>query len=106
MDRSGLIPVMTVAIINGIFSPWVLVVFVLYPVWYPSWAPATTQFVYMASALVLSTFTVMASGVPAALYKKLSSAPSQTVAATIWLACALLLALPSIPNVLTALGLQ
>ena len=35
MDRQGLVPVMAVAIVNGIFSPWVLVVFVLYPVWYP-----------------------------------------------------------------------
>lgn len=55
MERTGLVPVMAIAIVNGIFSPWVLVLFVLYPVWYPSWAPPTSQFVYMASALILST---------------------------------------------------
>jgi hypothetical protein len=103
-DRTGLVPVMAVAIVNGIFSPWVLVLFVLYPVWYPSWAPATTQFVYMASALILSTLTMMVSGVPAALYKRLSSSPSDTIASTIWLAGAALLAMPAVPNVLKALG--
>ena len=55
MDRNMLVPVMAVAIVNGIFSPWVLVVFVLYPVWFPTWAPAYTQAVYMLSALILST---------------------------------------------------
>ena len=104
MDRSGLVPVMAIAIVNGIFSPWVLVVFVLFPVLYPSWAPATTQFVYMASALVLSTATMMVAGVPAALYQRLSSQPKGSVMAAIWLAGAALLTLPALPNVLRALG--
>jgi len=106
MDRQGLVPVMAVAIVNGIFSPWVLVVFVLYPVWYPSWAPATTQFVYMASALILSTLTLMLSGVPAALYQRLSGSANTTIGSAIWFAGAALLTLPAVPNVLRALGLQ
>lgn len=104
MDRNALIPVMAVAIVNGIFSPWVLLVFVLYPLWFPSWAPAYTQVVYMMSALILSTLTLMVSGVPAALYERLSSAPRGTVTAAIWLVCAVLLTLPAIPNVIRALG--
>jgi hypothetical protein len=104
MERNALVPVMAVSIVNGIFSPWVLVVFVLYPVWYPSWAPAWTQSVYMASALLLSTLTIMVAGVPAALYERLSAAPKPHVTATIWFACAALLTLPAIPNVLAALG--
>lgn len=104
MERNGLVPVMAVAILNGIFSPWVLVAFVLYPVWYPAWAPATTQFVYMASALILSTLTIMLAGVPAALYQRLAAQPSGIVVATIWLAGTVLLTLPAVPNVLRALG--
>jgi hypothetical protein len=104
MERSGLVPVMAVAIVNGIFSPWVLVIFVLYPVWYPSWAPPTTQFVYMASALILSTLTMMVSGVAAALYQRLASSPSTSAIAWIWITGAVLLTLPSVPNVLRALG--
>ena len=104
MDRNALVPVMAVAIVNGIFSPWVLVVFVFYPVWYPMWAPAYTQVVYMLSALILSTLTIMLAGVPAALYERLSSAPRPAVATVIWLVGVVLLTLPALPNVLRALG--
>jgi hypothetical protein len=88
MERSGLVPVMAVAIVNGIFSPWVLVIFVL----------------YMASALILSTLTMMVSGVAAALYQRLASSPSTSAIAWIWIAGTVLLTLPSVPNVLRALG--
>lgn len=106
MDRNALVPVMAAAIVNGIFSPWVLAVFVLYPIWFPSWAPAYTQVVYMASALILSTLTLMVSGVPAALYERFASAPRGAVTAAIWLAGAIILTLPAVPNVLRALGLS
>jgi hypothetical protein len=104
MNRNTLIPVMAIAIVNGIFSPWVLVVFVLYPVWYPSWAPAWSQAVYMTSALILSTLTLMVAGVPAALYERLAAAPRPNVTAAIWIIGALLLTLPAVPNVLRALS--
>ena len=103
-ERNALLPVMALAIVNGIFSPWVLAVFVFYPVWYPSWAPPYTQIVYMLSALILSTLTVMMSGVPAALYERLSSAPRPTIHGLIWIAGAIVLTLPALPNVLRALG--
>lgn len=106
MDRNALVPVMAVAIVNGIFSPWVLAVFLLYPVWFPSWAPTYTQVVYMASALILSTLTIMVAGVPAALYERFAGTPRGTVTAAIWLAGAVLLTLPAIPNVLRALGVS
>jgi hypothetical protein len=103
-ERNPLVPVMALAIVNGIFSPWVLAVFVFYPVWYPGWAPPYTQIVYMLSALILSTLTIMVSGVPAALYARLSSAPRPAVSGLIWIAGAALLTLPAVPNVLRALG--
>lgn len=103
-ERNPLLPVMALAIVNGIFSPWVLAVFVFYPVWYPSWAPPYTQIVYMLSALILSTLTIMVAGVPAALYQRLSASPKGAVTAAIWIACTALLTLPALPNVLRALG--
>lgn len=106
MDRNALVPVMAIAIVNGIFSPWVLAVFVLYPVWFPSWAPAYTEAVYMASALILSTLTIMVAGVPAALYERFAGTPRGSVTMAIWLAGTALLTLPAIPNVLRALGLS
>ena len=106
MERNALVPVMAVAIVNGIFSPWVLVVFVLYPVWYPTWAPALSQAVYMVSALVLSTLTIMLAGVPAALYERFSKGGTSRAAGVIWLVVTFLLTIPAIPNVLKALGLS
>lgn len=104
MERNPLVPVMAVAIVNGIFSPWVLIVFVLYPVWFPAWAPQWTQLVYLGSALILATLTVMTSGVPAALYERYAAAPRASVTAAIWIAGAVLLTLPAIPNVIAAFG--
>jgi hypothetical protein len=104
VERKDLVPVMAIAIVNGIFSPWVLVVFVLYPVWYPAWAPQTREFVYMASAIILSTLTLMLAGVPAALYERFSSRPRGFVVASIWIVCAALLTLPALPNIMRALG--
>jgi hypothetical protein len=104
MDRNMLVPVMAVAIVNGIFSPWVLVVFVLYPVWFPNWAPAQAQIVYMFSALLLSTLTIMLAGVPAALWERLSPKARPAAVGLIWLAGATLLTFPALPNVLRALG--
>lgn len=106
MQRNGLVAAMALSIVNGIFSPWVLAVFVLYPVWYPGWAPTYTQFVYMGSSLILSTLTLMISGVPSALYGRLSANPNAQVAGLIWIAGAILLTLPALPNVLRALGLS
>ena len=104
MDRNGLVPVMAVAIVNGIFSPWVLMVFLLYPVWYPEWVPPMSQIVYMASALILSTMTIMLAGVPVALYERWTAEPKPVVVASIWLTGAVLLTLPALPNVMRAIA--
>lgn len=104
MNRKAIVPVMAVAIVNGIFSPWVLAIFVLYPIWYPGWLPQYAQLVYMASSLILSTLTIMVAGVPAALYERLSGHANAIVMASIWLAGAVLLTLPALPNVFLALS--
>ena len=102
MDRNALVPVMAIAIVNGIFSPFVLFVFSAYFIWYPGWLPPYTQIVYMMSALILSTLTIMISGIPAALY---AASPSANVARVLWFAGAAFLSLPAVPNVLRALGM-
>jgi len=105
MNHNALVPIMAVAIVNGIFSPWVLAVFVLYPVWYPIWLPQYAQLVYMASSLILSTLTIMAAGVPAAIYERVSRGVNPAMTTSLWLAGAMVLTLPALPNVLKALGL-
>jgi hypothetical protein len=65
-----------------------------------------TQPVYMASALILSTLTLMVAGVPAALYERLAGVTKPAITGAIWLAGVVLLTLPAVPNVLRALGVS
>ncbi|MCO5146457.1 MAG: hypothetical protein M9895_09825 [Aquamicrobium sp.] len=106
MNRNALVPIMAVAIVNGIFSPWLLAVFVLYPIWYPAWLPQYAQLVYMASALILSTLTIMVPGVPAAIHERISGGANPALTTSLWLAGALVLTVPALPNVMLALGLR
>jgi hypothetical protein len=59
----------------------------------------------MLCALILSTLTLMISGLPAALYGRLTGNPQAPGVGVVWIACAVLVSLPAIPNVLAALGL-
>lgn len=104
MDRNALIPVLGAAILNGIFSPWLLAVYVLYPLWYPDWMPQYAQIVYMLSSLILSTLTLMISGIPAALYERFAGEPRGAITTAIWVAGAVILTLPAIPQALQALN--
>lgn len=104
MGANMLVPVMAIAILNGIFSRWTAIVYVLYPVWYPSWAPAWAQAVFLVSSLIIATLTIMISGVPAALYERFAGAPRPAVTAGIWIGAAVLLTLPALPYVLAALS--
>ncbi len=102
MSTNTLVAVMALAIINGIFSPYVLFVFLTYWLWYPFFLLQIPQAVYLASSLILSTLTIMASGIPVALYERRNDNPS--IASAIWIAGALLLTLPALPNVWRAMG--
>lgn len=103
MERNTLIPVLLISMLNGIFSPYVVLVFLTYGVWYPFFLPALPQAVYFASSLILSTLTVMLSGIPAALYERREGSQPRK-AAMIWIAAAVLLTLPALGNMLRAVG--
>jgi hypothetical protein len=106
MSQGIIVMIVGLCILNGIFSPALVMVFALHGIWYPFLLPAMLPLVFLLSSLILSTLTLMASGVPAALYERLMSEgrPSQ-ISGLIWLAGALLLTLPAVPNVLQALSL-
>jgi hypothetical protein len=93
------------AILNGIMSPLLLPVFVLYPLWYPNWAPVDQTAVVTLSSLILSSLMLMVTGVPAALYERLAGRQgTDVVSAAIWLACMAIATLPALPAVLGAVG--
>jgi hypothetical protein len=101
----SVVPVVAMAIINGIFSPQLIAVFALQNLWYPFFLPASLPLVFALSSLILATLYLMVSGVPAALYEKLESDGQATMTSRIiWFAAMALLTLPSLPNIMSQMG--
>ena len=86
-----------VAIVNGIVSPAVFLVFALSPVWAPTIVAPSGQTLLMLTSLVVSTGTLLLAGVPAALYERFTrQAQSSNVSMAIWFVAVLLLTLPGL----------
>lgn len=95
-------PLLAVAALNGIFSPAVLPVLLLWPLWYPPFLPFSAGVAAFVTHLLVSTGTLMLAGIPAALYERLTARQeSDRVSMWIWLAGVVLL---SFPAILGALG--
>jgi hypothetical protein len=100
------VPVIALAIINGIFSPYLIAVFGLQGLWYPFFLPASLPLAFALSSLLLSTLYMMFSGVPAALYERLAGNNQPSITSRlIWFASMVILTLPALPNVMKALGM-
>jgi hypothetical protein len=105
MRPPSIVPIIGLAIINGMFSPVLAFVFALQGLWYPFFLPASLPAVFMASSLLLSTLYLMVSGVAAAVYERLTGQTQPGFAARlIWLMAMGVMTLPSLPFVLKALG--
>lgn len=79
-------------IANGIFSPHVLALIGFAPLWYPSFLPLHPSLLFYGASLLLSTFTLVASGVVAALFERLTGRrESDTLSMFVWLLAALAL---------------
>lgn len=95
--------VLSVCLLNGLLSPYLLVVYLIAPLWLPDYLPMPLELRLYVSSLALSTATLFVSGVPAALYERLSGLGRPTSTAMyIWLVGAIVLSLPSL-NRLNAL---
>lgn len=96
MTPQGLfVATLAVALVNGMFSPMMPLVFRLFPVWLPEMVPATREIVFYGASLIVSTGTLLLAAVPAALAERLLRL-SQTAANAVWLAAALLLSAPGL----------
>jgi hypothetical protein len=90
MQRQSLLPlILGICVVNGIFSPYLNVAVAVAAVLMPELFPRTVEWVLFWSSVLLSTATLLLSGVPAALYERLASL-------WIWLAGAGVLTLPVI----------
>jgi hypothetical protein len=95
MDRQTLFPlILGVCVVNGIFSPYLNLAVAVTAVLLPELFPRTVEWVLFWSSILLSTATLVLSGVPAALYERLVE--RESMASTwIWLAGASALTLPA-----------
>jgi hypothetical protein len=102
---SSLVPIIGLAILNGLFSPHLIAVFALQNFWYPFFLPANLALVFALSSLLLATLYLMVSGVPAALFEKFFGGGNATLTSrVVWFSAMALMTLPSLPNILIQLG--
>src|SRR5688572_2234603 len=86
MQRQSLVPlILGVCVVNGIFSPYLNLAIAVTAVLLPELFPRTVEWVLFWSSILLSTATLLLSGVPAALYERLVERDSAT-SVWIWLA--------------------
>jgi hypothetical protein len=105
-SSSSLVPVIGLAILNGIFSPQLIAVFALQGLWFPFFLPASVSLTFALSSLLLATVYLMASGIPAALFEKFfGSGKSSFSSRLIWFSAMALMTIPSLPNIMRQLGL-
>jgi hypothetical protein len=97
MDRDFIIFLLVgVSILNGIFSPAAFLIWTYSPAWFPSFVPFTLEASFYLASLLCATLTLMASGVAAALFERLTRRTATDAASLwVWVAAAALLTLPA-----------
>jgi hypothetical protein len=93
--------VLAVSIVNGIFSPYLKIAIPVSAALMPELFPRTLEWVLFWSSVLLSSATLLLSGVPAALYERLVERGASGMASMwIWLGGALTLSLPVVSHFL------
>lgn len=102
MDRNVvLFTIVGISILNGLFSPFLAVALPIAAVLMPEVFPKSVGWVLFFSSLLVASATLLVSGVPAALYERLiDRGRGGSIVLVIWLAGAILLALPALRNLL------
>ena len=98
LDRQTLfIIVVGLSMMNGIFSPLLKIAVPISAVLLPELFPRTVSWVLLWASVLLSTLTLLLSGIPAALYERLVERDAAgTTSLWIWLAGAAVLCLPAL----------
>ena len=97
-DRQTLLLlVLGLCVVNGIFSPYLKVAIPISAALLPELFPRTVEWVLFWSSILLSSATLLFSGVPAALYERLIKSDEKSdLFMWIWLAGAIALSLPGL----------
>jgi hypothetical protein len=101
MNRDTLLPaILAVCVVNGIFSPYLIIAIPITDALLPEMFPRNISWVLFFSSILVATTTLLVSGVPAAIYERLvDSDPASPIATWIWLGGAALLSLPALNTV-------
>ena len=104
-DRQGLLVVVAgICMVNGMFSPYLAIALQVTPVLMPEMFPRTVGWALFFSSIVVSTATLLLSGVPAALFERFVEMDEKaTTSMWIWIAVATLMSLPALQNIHSAL---
>ena len=106
MQQHHIIGLAGLGVLNGLFSPFVTIVFAFQNLWYPPFLPLSLPFALMFSSLLLSTVTIMIAGIPAALYERVrGKAETDATSALIWIGAMALLTYPAIERMVTRGGM-
>lgn len=94
-----IVAILLFAMINGVFSPLVIGVVPFVFALTPAFFIESTGIILYMSSLILSTMTLIAGGVPAALYERWRGLEqSSEVSMWIWMAGTAVLSLPAVSN--------
>lgn len=98
MDRQTLLMIVVgIAVLNGMFSPFLGIAIPLSTVWLPEWLPREPSWVLYLSSILVSSATLLVSGVPAALFERfIEVEETGNVSMYIWMGGAVLLTLPAL----------
>jgi hypothetical protein len=100
LDRRGLLNlVVSVCVVNGIFSPYLAIALQIAPILMPEMFPRTVAWSLFFSSIIVSTGTLLVSGIPAALYERFfETDEASPVSMWIWFAAAIFMTVPAIQN--------
>ena len=93
-----LIGILLVCLGSGFVSPFLIVVYMWAPFWFPdSFIPMKQEYHLIGSTMVTSVLSILISGVPAALFERVTGRQeSDSVSLYVWLATAVLITLPGL----------
>jgi hypothetical protein len=102
LDRHTLLLlIIGLCIVNGIFSPYLKIAIPVSAALLPELFPRTVEWVFFWGSILLSSTTLLFSGVPAALYERLvDSDEKSAMPMWIWLAGAAFLSFPAVQRFL------
>ena len=101
MDRQSLLlVVVAISVLNGLLSPFLGIAIPLAAVWLPEWLPRDPSWVLYLSSILVSSATLLVSGVPAALFERFVEVDETGKASMyVWIGGAILLSLPAIQTI-------